>query len=430
MMTQQDPNDLEQDWQSFLEREGIRDIREQWVSPLDIGRRVILHGDLVTKFVMWSHDQTSDQRNGNLQSEYVILKLLESVKGVPVAYCYDSDDVGARLDLEHIDATSWAARHCTFVENMIILTRVLAILWQVSSRGVAHLDLRLENILIDSKNYCYIIDFDQSVVTTSFNAVLANFMGLSRGDIILKQRFGKTVIKKILPTILIDQIRKIRHGIFNTEKRKLPEIEESTAIEVKRMIKAWQWAQKSDANAPGDSLAYYSLEFEGVKFPGERPWEERWEVLSKIEDFRGRRVLELGCNMGLLSTYLMKFENASAAIGVDYEQKIIESADIVSEVFGVNVRHIQADFDRDDNWEQPLIDFEPDVVFALNVLNWLDDKQRFLNFLGQFNTVIIEGHESKEVEVERLKGVGFRNHNLIHISERGRPIIRFSKEDC
>ena len=80
------------------------------------------------------------------------------------------------------------------------------------------------------------------------------------------------------------------------------------------------------ASSPGRALAYYELDFGGLRLPGERPWAVRWRVLRQITALRGRRVLELGCNLGLLSIFLLKEAGAAAALAVDRDPLILEAA--------------------------------------------------------------------------------------------------------
>jgi hypothetical protein len=81
------------------------------------------------------------------------------------------------------------------------------------------------------------------------------------------------------------------------------------------------------------------------------------------------------------------------------------------------------DFDRDAGWEDRLEAFRPDVVIALSVLHWVEDQARFLAFLGRFGEVVFEGHDSSQIERERLRRAGFAEVDLVDTSERGRPIL-------
>ena len=103
------------------------------------------------------------------------------------------------------------------------------------------------------------------------------------------------------------------------------------------------------------------------------------------------------------------------------------TAAIVAEALGVQPQFRRIDFDRDGNWEDQLAAFRPDVVVALSVLHWVQDKARFLAFLGRFDEVIFEGHDSSRTERRRLLQAGFTEIDLVDTSERGRPLLRARK---
>ena len=146
-----------------------------------------------------------------------------------------------------------------------------------------------------------------------------------------------------------------------------------------------------------------------------------------MTDYEGKTILELGCNMGLLSIYLLKEAGAANSIGVDHDKKILESAKLISEVFEVNPVFRQINFDSAKDWESELSSYKIDVVFALNVLNWVNDKERFLRFLSNFPEVIFEGHDTTEVERKRFEQVGFNTIEEIGYSERERIILKCRK---
>ena len=169
------------------------------------------------------------------------------------------------------------------------------------------------------------------------------------------------------------------------------------------------------------------LEFGGLRFPGERAWAERWRCLSRITDYRGRRILDLGCNLGLLSIFLLKEAGAAAALAVDGDPLILEAAGKAAEAFAVRPEFRRIDFDRDAGWESALEAFRPDVVFALSLLNWVEDKARLLAFLGRFEELVFEGHDSAATERRRLRAAGFTRIELVATSERGRPVLHCRK---
>jgi SAM-dependent methyltransferase len=192
---------------------------------------------------------------------------------------------------------------------------------------------------------------------------------------------------------------------------------------VRVLHEAWRIAAQASASAPGQRVAYHELQWGGICFPGERPWSKRWGVLRHVTPYANRRVLELGCNMALLSIFLLKDAHAGAALAVDRDPQILAAAALVAEAFAVQPQFRRIDFDRDRDWEDQLAAFRPEVVVALSVLHWVQDKARFLTFLGRFDEVIFEGHDSNRTERQRLLRAGFTEIDLVDTSERGRPLL-------
>jgi hypothetical protein len=96
-------------------------------------------------------------------------------------------------------------------------------------------------------------------------------------------------------------------------------------------------------------------------------------------------------------------------------------------VFEVNPRFEQINFDSAKDWESELLSQDIEIVFALNVLNWVNDKERFLRFLSNFPEIIFEGHDTTEVERKRFEKIGFNIIEEIGYSERERIILRCRK---
>jgi 2-polyprenyl-3-methyl-5-hydroxy-6-metoxy-1,4-benzoquinol methylase len=195
----------------------------------------------------------------------------------------------------------------------------------------------------------------------------------------------------------------------------------------RKLFRAWKTAQRAGANARGKPVAYNSLLVGDLKLPGERPWQQRWEMLRGAADFNGLRTLDLGCNMGLLSTWLLKEGNASSALGVDSDPLILASAKQVADAFSVNASFEKVNLDAAYEWERRFEPADFDAIFVLDVLHLIRDKQRLMNFLGGFPLVVFEGHDQDAVEIERFADAGFPIHRILGTSDRGRTVFVFSK---
>ena len=167
-------------------------------------------------------------------------------------------------------------------------------------------------------------------------------------------------------------------------------------------------------------VAYYAFTYRGRHFPGERPWYARWEPIRRAVDFRGKRLLEFGSNMGLLSSFATIY-GAVEAVGVDHDPLIIQSARLVAQGLGTGAEFERVDLIGDASWEERLAG--ADIAVAMSIVHWLPEPERLLRFLGRHSEVIYEGHDSVGVETERLRSVGFEEISVIAETDRDRFLL-------
>jgi 2-polyprenyl-3-methyl-5-hydroxy-6-metoxy-1,4-benzoquinol methylase len=309
-----------------------------------------------------------------------------------------------------------------------MVMRLSRILLCLSRRGLSHNDVTFENILVNGDRGVNLIDYDQATRSGCIVSLYRSFCarrrkgGIVHGSVL---SLTKDYIKQRIPAGSLECFKRFMRR--PDADRALPAIAETEEHPARRLFEAWRMAQRSDASSPGVQLAYYSFDHLGYHFPGERPWAARWAALRSITDYRGRRILELGCNMALLSSYLLKEGEAAACLAVDVDRQIIESAQLVASALGVRPDFRIQDLDAPQMWEDDLDGFKPDIVFALNVLEWVRDRERLMRFLGRFREVIFEGHDSVETEIRRFRDVGFDDIRLVTITERKRPLMHCRK---
>jgi len=125
--------------------------------------------------------------------------------------------------------------------------------------------------------------------------------------------------------------------------------------------------------------AYHTININGRKIPGQRDPSQR--LASVPFDFRGKTVLDLGCNQGG-----MMFEIADLAkwaVGVDYDPRMINAANRIADATGAaNTSFYVLDLQK-----SPLAlisDFLPeqrvDICFLLSVCAWIDNWQEVIDF--------------------------------------------------
>jgi serine/threonine protein kinase len=398
-------------------------------SDEDPSRKIFFLNDIIIKSRKLDNDRSAHLRHNDLKEEYEILKLNNALNGTPKALHHHKNDLYELLFLSYLPGVQLRNLQLTFIQTVKVTFQVLKILIRLSGKGICHNDVTPQNVLLTDKGDASLVDFDQAVRTTIVKAIAGNILGIKSRE--SKVSFGlntifKDYLRKHFPNFLYS-IKRLLGRNPEFEKHELPTIGYDADPKLNKLFDAWRLAQKSNASAPALPLAYYAIDFAGYHFPGERSWDDRWNRLKNVSDYSGKTILELGCNMGLLSIHLLKEVGAANCIGVDHDKKILESANLISEVYEVNPVFKQINFDSAKDWESDLLSSNIDVVFALNVLNWVNDKDRLLKFLSNFPEIIFEGHDTTEVERKRFEQIGFNTIEEIGYSERERIILKCMK---
>jgi tRNA A-37 threonylcarbamoyl transferase component Bud32 len=413
------------EWRQALVAADISAENIVWTSEYDPSRRVYYKREYIAKIRLKNYRNITHQRENTLWGEFLVLMHCEGITGLPTAIYWESDEIYEMIVISSVPPhQSRKEVPLGYVRSLVDLTWILI---QLSRRGISHNDLTANNVIFSNEGKAYLIDFDQATISLSIRAFVLTFLGLGieKGkERISMIDFMKNEFGRYLPVHVVGFFRRI---LGKDSRDRLPVLSDGASNSAKELYLAWEIARKSNASAPGVSIAYYSFSFEGVHFPGERPWLRRWETISVIEDYSGLRVLELGCNMSLLSCYLLSEAGAEASLAVDIDASILNSARHVSSALNVSPSYEQVDFDSKDDWESRLSSFAPDLVFALNVLNWVDDKPRLIRFLSRFDRVIFEGHDTYEIESKRFIDAGFSSVELVSLTERDRPLIYCTK---
>src|SRR5688572_27753284 len=148
---------------------------------------------------------------------------------------------------------------------------------------------------------------------------------------------------------------------------------------------------------------------------------QQWRLEKSIFFFSSRRWhTRFDCDWSsdvCSSDLFAKLSGAEDALGVDADADIVTANRLVQQAFGVQYQTAQCNFDDPRPWEEEFAAFRPSLVTALSVLNWVAQRDRFLQFLGRFERVLFEGHDLDMVESRRLEAVGFTRIELLGRSE-------------
>ena len=176
-------------------------------------------------------------------------------------------------------------------------------------------------------------------------------------------------------------------------------------------------------------LPYYSLQVDGRNYRGDRPWNLYWNILKDAVDYEGRRVLELGCNVALLSIFLQTYRGAESCLAVDMPiqqlkkrgvERLYVAAELTREAFHVrNITIASIDFDERDYGQA--LGYDYDVVFCMNLLQRVKDREKLMAYLSHFDHVIFEGDGEDPVEIRSFAEHGFGNYEKLGLLPVGKP---------
>jgi SAM-dependent methyltransferase len=371
-------------------------------------------------------------RPGTLEDEFHLLRRLnlrgEMFCGIPVATRYFYEPEWEALEMTAIEPPAvYDPIVSPAKETITGLFALVRAVWRLNRAGVSHGDLTTTNAGSNKAGRIVLLDFDQAVVSHPVRCFLRDMWGFpcaSRAaQFTIWDRFGELGL--IAPLFRCVQWVRSRLGRRRFNKGRLTDNLYARAVargdvRLQRLAECWREAAASGANSPDSEVAYYSFDLAGMHFPGERPWTLRWETISRKVSFRGKRVVELGCNLGLLSIQAC-LAGAETVVAADHNQRILAAAAKAAALFGAEVIFRQIDFDKDADWESSL--GTGDLVSALSLTYWLRDKERLWRYLARFPEVVFEGHEPAEEIELRLRAHGFTVIERLGVSERNRVIF-------
>jgi len=177
--------------------------------------------------------------------------------------------------------------------------------------GVSQADFRQQNLIFDSSGICYIIDYDQARIGKQFIKMnVIDYFGLF-DNYLVGVGYDKNKIVSLF-----------RNGSFNLA---------ATTIMHKQIT------------TNTDTGIYHSINTPELFIDGARSLNARSNLLDLIEFKKDEKVLDVGCNMGLLSHYL--YDRGCQVTGFDMDLPITRVAKMVANILGKKITFFQYDLD-------------------------------------------------------------------------------------
>jgi 2-polyprenyl-3-methyl-5-hydroxy-6-metoxy-1,4-benzoquinol methylase len=202
---------------------------------------------------------------------------------------------------------------------------ILALLEQ-KALGVYQGDLKPNNLRCNTATgLCVLIDYDQAELLNDETVELSNIEYLDWCHTKARLRYNFDSFLQYFPDVSFEAhvAPLFRNGAFNIGTTALFKQQETTLA------------------ACG---IYHSFDFDSVFADGERAVDRRTELLDGIEFSKGERVLDVGCNAGLLSLYL--HGRGCEVSGIDIDQSVILGAKIIANLLGKKISYDCVDIDH------------------------------------------------------------------------------------
>ena len=242
---------------------------------------------------------------------------------------------------------------------------VFSILEQ-KSFGVCQGDFKVDNFKFSGDSVCSIIDYDQAIYDERF-AHMGNVEYLEWFDQFFVNRWKKLGFNftDIYTFAGLDKDEVL--GLFRNDSFNLG----ATSI------------FKEQITTNTQSGIYHSLNSDKIYIEGARNLNPRLGALDTIEFKKGEKVLDVGCNMGLLGHYL--HDRGCDVTGIDMDKKIVVGAKMVANVLGKKIRFNWLDLDLGK------IDEDYDTICLFSVIHHVKNFYEVTENISQrCNRIILE----------------------------------------
>jgi len=218
---------------------------------------------------------------------------------------------------------------------------LLLALIEQKSLGVYHGDPRPENCRFDpARGILYLVDYDQAVILDDATRAMGNLDFLRWCDDRARRRFGFDSLLHYFPGVEFE--------------RHIAPLFRGDALDLGRTSLFED--QKTTLSKGG---IYHSVAETAVFADGERDLAGRKPLLDKVAFRAGERVLDVGCNTGLLARYL--HDRGCAVTGIELDSRAVDAARIIGNIVCKKIDYSCLDLDEDDLPD----DFDTVMLFSV-----------------------------------------------------------------
>ncbi len=298
-------------------------------------KEVLVGVDTTRNYVIKIQLVANTRKERSLKGEFEVMKRLNTAGCVTCPLVYEYNTVSTS-DLAEMVRDKEQQEALTKPEYEYIIQQyipdsgtatladiVLAMLEQ-KKLGVYQADIKPGNIRFDiSKSLCYIIDYDQAIDLTEEQQNYSNSMFFKFCSVYDKEKHGIGNWLRHYPQYgRTDLSLLFRGDSFN--------LGATTIIQT----------QKTTNSITG---IYHTIEGDDVYAEGSRKMDTRAAMLDTLTFEEGEKVLDIGCNTGLLCMYL--HNRGCKTTGVDNDPRVVIAAKIIANILGDDIDYFHLDLD-------------------------------------------------------------------------------------
>ena len=204
------------------------------------------------------------------------------------------------------------------------LADMLLSLLEQKSLGIYQGDFKPANMVFDG-NICYLVDYDQAQIDQSF---------IQMGNL------------EFIDWIANDFFERRNEDFFSQEDREFDRDEFLECFMHDSFNLSLTSVLKNQLTTRTESGIYHEFFFPQVHTQGARNLDSRRELLDEIVFNPGETVLDVGCNLGLLSHYL--HDRGCNVTGVDMDANVVIAAKMISNILGKSINYERLDIGKTD----------------------------------------------------------------------------------